>query len=337
MTSPWVDPLSFALGTLGGGGVALALWVGLRPAGGRGLVRTIDVGLALAALLAAGFATTAATLGQPVPVWGSALALSGGYLLLISATTPVLTSGLAVLARLAAMAGRPRGRRWVALMSGAACPFMAIGLVYSQCAYEPTLTDGELLAMAARDEDDAPYERNPSSPLTTDRGRTVPTLNARDAATGPTPPLLAAQRRLLDRWDLHDEVIHLPGGWQACNCHGFVFTGGSCWVPGDAVDLILTDNDYEPVTAVRPGDIAVYRGNDGKPVHTGVICGTTADGRPLVESKWGKLGRFIHTYGRSPYSESACTFYRSPRPGHLLRGAYPGSGDPGTPAAIGPA
>src|SRR5207248_516297 len=45
-----------------------------------------------------------------------------------------------------------------------------------------------------------------------------------------------------------------------------------------------------------------------------------ADGVVLVESKWGQLGRYIHTCADHIYGDNTCTYYRSSRTGHVLRG-----------------
>src|SRR5205807_1160464 len=75
------------------------------------------------------------------------------------------------------------------------------------------------------------------------------------------------------------------------NCHGWVFTGGRYWVKGGAVEDILRDNGYRTVEDPRPGDLVVYRDDQGAVSHTGVVSSVGADGLVLVESKWSWLGR----------------------------------------------
>ena len=54
-------------------------------------------------------------------------------------------------------------------------------------------------------------------------------------------------------------------------------------------------------------------------MHTAVVR-YVADGQPaMVEGKWGWMGVFQHTASDSRWGQHF-TFYRSPRPGHLLAG-----------------
>ncbi|MFO0964506.1 MAG: hypothetical protein U0793_02815 [Gemmataceae bacterium] len=153
----------------------------------------------------------------------------------------------------------------------------------------------------------------------TDRGHRV-TLKTNkdfklDAAT------LQRQSEHLARQKLHDHVIHVLSGWENCNCHGWVFTGGRFWVLGSDVDQILDDNGYAPVISPLPGDVAVYRDGAEKVIHTGIVrCLDPDSNLILVESKWGGLGRFIHPHDVHGYAAESCVFYRSSRPGHRLRG-----------------
>lgn len=117
--------------------------------------------------------------------------------------------------------------------------------------------------------------------------------------------------------DLNRKVIIRTKPDASYNCHGWLFTGGQYWVAGDIVDDILTDNQYTQVSIPAVGDLAVYRGNGGEVVHTGIV--RAVDGCTLVESKWGPLGRCVHCPEDQPFG-GKFTFYRSARSGHLLRG-----------------
>src|SRR5262249_9036483 len=97
----------------------------------------------------------------------------------------------------------------------------------------------------------------------------------------------------------------------------------------------LQDNRYSAVSSPRAGDLAVYHNPSGEVTHTGIVR-LAADGLILIESKWGQLGRFVHTPTEHCYTDSTCTSYRSPRTSHLLRGleaGAPAEGDilPGGP------
>lgn len=130
---------------------------------------------------------------------------------------------------------------------------------------------------------------------------------------------LAAQARYLTTTGLSLQVTRTADPTFETNCHGWVFTGGRYWLLSEEVQQILDDNGYESVTTPRAGDLIVYRDSvSNDVVHTGIVCSVTADGKVLVESKWGKMGRFLHHPEDQKYS-TTWQFQRSLRPGHLLR------------------
>jgi hypothetical protein len=134
----------------------------------------------------------------------------------------------------------------------------------------------------------------------------------------PAAELARYEQRLIK--NLAGEVITTrPGGLES-NCHGWVFTGGRFWVQGDAVDRIVRDNGYREAKSPGAGDLVVYRGADGKVVHTGVVRYVDEQGQALVEGKWGVGGCFLHPADRHCYAGANPVFYRSPRAGHLLLG-----------------
>jgi hypothetical protein len=165
----------------------------------------------------------------------------------------------------------------------------------------------------------------------TDKGRPV-TLKL--YASGPgetTESILRRQSAALQTLNMGERVIRLDDSARTGNCHGLVFTGGLYWVPGAEVEPILRDNGYEQVKVARPGDVVVYRDEAGKILHTGLAWAVRGD-EVLVESKWGKLGRFLHPAGVHGYTGAQHTFYRSPRPGHLLLGVEGGPSTISAPA-----
>jgi hypothetical protein len=106
-----------------------------------------------------------------------------------------------------------------------------------------------------------------------------------------------------------------------------VFTGGRYWLSDKDVEQILTDNDYQPVSQPRVGDVVVYR--EGTRIsHTAVVRTVAADGLVLVEGKWGWMGTFLHPPGGSCYGLQFA-YYRGPRESHLLVGL---GGKPGPTA-----
>jgi hypothetical protein len=111
------------------------------------------------------------------------------------------------------------------------------------------------------------------------------------------------------------EVTRLSELNPSYNCHGWIFAGGQCGVQDEHVATILNDHGYEMVSEPQKGDILVYR-YLGRIVHSGVVRGTTDDAKPLVESKWGPFGLFLHL---PPAHPGERTYYRTARPSHVLR------------------
>lgn len=100
------------------------------------------------------------------------------------------------------------------------------------------------------------------------------------------------------------------------NCHGWVFSGQHI-IKGEDVPTILKENNYETVTAPQLNDLVIYKDESGLVVHTGQVCGFLGDDQPLIESKWGIAGTYVHLASEQPYS-AQYEFYRSPRSGHHL-------------------
>lgn len=151
------------------------------------------------------------------------------------------------------------------------------------------------------------------SPFRTDAGRPLPVHECSE----PPPP--ADLARVVAGLPLANR-IRTGDASAACNCHGWVFTGGRCWVKAPAVELILADNGYEPVSQPRPRDLIVYR-RLGTIVHSGIVRAADDHG-VLIESKFGVGPRCVHTSDNSPYGHDY-TYYRSGRPGHLVHGWEP--------------
>lgn len=105
------------------------------------------------------------------------------------------------------------------------------------------------------------------------------------------------------------------------NCHGWVFTGRHI-IKGEDVRTILRDNGYERVNSPQLNDLIVYEDPQGTIVHTGIVGGFLRDNQPLIESKWGIAGSYLHLPQEQPYSKDF-VFYRSPRLGHQLQYSEP--------------
>lgn len=168
----------------------------------------------------------------------------------------------------------------------------------------------------------APLEREPTRFARTDAGRSVPLFVVARPEADSSPVPVNEEAYLHNRhFDLG--VIRNDGATDESNCHGWVFTGGRYWLCGAGVEPVLEDNGYRRVDVPAVGDLAVYRGQDGVIAHSGVVCGFTGGHEVLIESKWGRLGRYVHLAEHNPYPDATVTYYHSPRHGHLLRGLAP--------------
>lgn len=134
----------------------------------------------------------------------------------------------------------------------------------------------------------------------------------------PDAELGTIEQLMLRKESVRDTVIRTHAADDRSNCHGWVFAGGRFWVLGNAVDQILAENGYQPVTAPRPGDVAIFRAGSTV-MHTAVVRYVTVGQPVLVEGKWGCTGVYLHPVDKSLYG-TAFTYYRSPRTGHLLAG-----------------
>ena len=115
-----------------------------------------------------------------------------------------------------------------------------------------------------------------------------------------------------------DSAIQRAPANTAANCHGWVFLDTQFLIPGEAVQQILDDNDYEVTFEPIAGDVIIYRDLDREIVHSGLVRGVLNDGTVIIESKWGIEGTFLHAPEGTPYSTSF-EFYRTPRPGSRVR------------------
>lgn len=148
--------------------------------------------------------------------------------------------------------------------------------------------------------------------VATDRGRLLPVFNL----VVPDTTQQYEQAYLAERhfaW----RIIRTGDPDPTYNCHGWVFTAGRFALRSEDVELILEDNQYQKVDQPQPGDLIVYRDEQGRILHTGLVRSVIANEIVLIESKWGPLGRFFHGPEDQPWGDNY-TYYRSPRPGHLL-------------------
>lgn len=88
------------------------------------------------------------------------------------------------------------------------------------------------------------------------------------------------------------------------NCHGLTFASRRTSIEKSAgIRAILSDDTYEEVALkdVLPGDIVIYRSETGDLNHSGVVveCGNHLV-VPIVCSKWGSAGEFVHGLNDRP-------------------------------------
>jgi hypothetical protein len=300
MAQAWPEPDTFCLLLLGAGGPALAL-AGLL---GRGRGREFAAPAAALAALAA----LAAVAGRPAADTAAALALAGACALF-----GVLRSERAGWLGSAALAAARRPRaQWLALL--AAGPLVAAVWAWG---WAEAVSEVDELGPA-----DAAFWEPPAlrevagTPAATDGDRPVRLFEVPPPPGG--PPAAAREEAVLRDWLRSQRLLRTGQADDSYNCHGWVFAAGRYWLWPADVEALLHDNAYHPVADPRPGDVAVYREAAGAVAHTGLVR-AAAPGRVLVESKWGRWGRFLHAADDQPYGRDV-TFYRTPRRDHTVLG-----------------
>src|SRR5262245_13590387 len=88
------------------------------------------------------------------------------------------------------------------------------------------------------------------------------------------------------------------------NCHGLTFASRRTSIERSAgIRTILLDDQYHeiPMTDVLPGDIVLYRSQEGDLNHSGVVVEYGAHVLvPVICSKWGSAGEFVHGLNDCP-------------------------------------
>lgn len=88
------------------------------------------------------------------------------------------------------------------------------------------------------------------------------------------------------------------------NCHGLTFASRRTRIENTPeVMKILDDDLYEeiPMKSTLPGDIVIYYSNNGDANHSGVVVEySEALVLPIVCSKWGSAGEFVHPLKECP-------------------------------------
>ncbi|MFO0880452.1 MAG: hypothetical protein U0840_24165 [Gemmataceae bacterium] len=265
--------------------------------------------LAVAALLAL-VGAAAALLALPPYVWLTATVLAVQLLGLIFLRTAALGWLLNRLARLLSL---PRVQSLILLVGGLGLLGWQVVAINRTLQHELNDTDRHMEALLGMPN----LAQDREHVLLTDAGTELPLWNATDISNEESDAELAMEYLRYRQFEAR--VIQTGKADSSYNCHGWVFTGGRAWVKGNSVDRILQDNGYREVSQPAPGDIAVYRSEHRDVMHTSLVRGVSEDGTLLLESKWGKLGRYVHTADCHAYSMFNCTFYTCERPNHQMR------------------
>lgn len=157
-----------------------------------------------------------------------------------------------------------------------------------------------------------PMQQATSFSATTDRGTVIPLMEP--IAPGTPDELAERDRRTIRQQLTGHQLIRQERADDRSNCHGWVFTGGRFALLPESVDVILRENGYAPVSEPRVGDLTIY-GPEGARTHTAIVRYVSPGMPTMVEGKWGSGPVFLHAFDQ--YGEN-CTYYRSPRSGHLL-------------------
>ena len=304
MRTPWLEPNTFAVFFFG---VAVPI-VGLlalltRPTPRRRLL--VLVAALILVVVGAGLALA----GQPEGLWAPPvlLALLGGASLAVGSQRLGRVAG--------GLAGVLRRPGLHAAFLVAAGPALAFGWIQW---IDPIIPLWDLPVEITLAHEPVRLRKDVSLQPVTDAGRPVPMYRPADAPPSPER-LLEMDTAIVAARELTASVIRTAPGTQDYNCHGWVFGDGRGWIQGAEVEDILRDNGYYAIHDPRPGDVAIYRNFQRQIAHSAVVRTAAPGGPVLIESKWGKGGRFVSGPDGPPYGADP-TYYRSPRRGNRLHG-----------------
>ncbi len=317
---PVLDSLTLGLANLSIGGILLSLWLSQRDFTSLAIIRSARVLLVIWVVLQATLAASLFLLGAEPEYWASSLAflaLVGTFVVLpripFSKIYLFCSNSISL----------PAAKKWGRVVLILFCPILAVALADLFVSQEAGLPmgDQELQNLMSDPQVERTLVDLDVSPVCSDWGKPIEVRVRKEARLAILLNLLNSQKRIFDGMRLHDRLIQVPNGWKdECNCHGWVFTGGRYWVSGDQIPRILRENGYFPMKKPKVNDLVVYRDSSGEVTHTGIVRSLVNNQVILVESKWGQLGRYLHPHDEHCYRGNTYTFYRSFRPGHLLRG-----------------
>jgi len=309
MSAPWIDPFVALFCTVCIGGTLLGLLELLRSTS-TNKKRWIWVERGVAVVVV-GFSTVAALLGQPLLIWLPPLTLIGVWAVCQLARIALCQRVLYQVGVLLCSA------RFHAALLLLGCPTVGAWWIIRLAEPEPLQPFNWPGALG---EPNRNLEEVTTLTVVTDKGRKVRVYRCLSRVKL-TPAVLAQHTNMLRERGFQEQVMMLPDLDLDTNCFGHVFTGGLYWIADPrGIEAILQDNGYQLVDEPQVGDVAIYRGEGERIVHTGIVRAAGKEGPVLIESKWGEMSNYIHPPDLHPYPWTTCYFYRSARPNHTLRG-----------------
>jgi len=264
---------------------------------------------ATASIAALGIATAWVWTDNSAATAQCGLILACGLAACLAVGSERLASSIAVLAR----SVRLPAVRWsiVALIGVGTAGAAILHHEYSEeRLVDRQMTDLEILTTQP------PLAASLSTRATTDQGHPVPIKDA--IAPRGEAMLGVIEEDVINLPMIRENVIRRQPASDHTNCHGWIFTGGRCWIMGSEVEQILSDNRYQVVVSPKPGDLVIYR-NGSLIIHSAVVRYAPDGQSVLIEGKWGCGGVFVHPPDKSIYGLNF-SYYRSPRQGHVLAG-----------------
>jgi|LakMenEpi03Aug12_release.lakeMendotaPanAssembly.Ray.scaffolds.fasta_scaffold178063_2 hypothetical protein len=232
-----------------------------------------------------------------------------GQLVVIIAMAVVVALTTLVVRGLRALATRPGAIATATLIAGFTVAGVGTVIFDRWTEYDDTKNFERMMDLISQ----VPDLKLPPETWVTDAGTA---LNVRIPTHPRTIEQIRQEERFcLDSFQWSASVIERRPADDRSNCHGWVFTGGVAWVLGEDVPRILRENGYLHVENPKPGDIAIYRGEDGTYRHTALV--RSVGDVTIVESKWGWMGVYLHEVNRSCYG-TQFEYFRSPRRDHIV-------------------
>ncbi len=191
------------------------------------------------------------------------------------------------------------------------------------------LTDAKEFDLLAVDSPSLQHEKAKETAFT-DRNRPIPLFELKPESKE-NFSISGDQGLAFEKTPMPFQSVRLSEASGSSNCIGWVFIGGRYEMQCKDVDAILEDNGYQEVKSPRAGDLIIYRDEYKAVTHAGTVSLIRKGEQPLIESKWGLQGVFLHLPEGSPFGTN-WTYYRSPRPNkHLLAtNTSPNSAEPAT-------